>query len=323
MARTTRATNQRPDIEEYLTKRGVEWEFVSELSPARFDKERSLKNQARLGAPLNAGTVKRYSDAVENGDRFPPVLAHEDRGKLLILDGNHRLAAHADAGVPLDAYVCQASPQTLMLLTYEANTKHGLPSSEEDRIHHALFLMDSGLSEKEAATRLSLQRSSLRKAKAQQDSNRRADDAGILRARWEAVPASSRNRLAMILTDEGFKAAVELTLDAALTSEEVSHIVSNLNEVRSGQRQADMVKKVRDGMAARIADVALSGGANRKGKRVSGSPSSRLAMALGQLGALPSPELFRGDVPEQLREDTVKKLDEAAEQIAAIKKALS
>lgn len=313
--------NRRPDIEKYLDSRGVQYEFISDLSPARFDRDRSLHNQARLGKPLDMEVVKRYAAAMEAGEQFPPVLANEERGKLVILDGNHRLNASIDVNVPLDAYICTAATKTLMLLTFEANTKHGLPSSEDDRLHHALFLMDNGLTLKEAATRLGISQSRLRKASTYQDADRRADDAGILRNHWDAIPGSSRIRLAMINTDEGFKAAVELVRDAGLGAEEISKVVTHLNENRSGDTQRQMIKALRDGMAERVADVAL-GGAARPGKRATG-PQSRLAMIVGQIVGLPPASAFATQIPEQLREDTIKKLDEASERIAEIKAALS
>jgi len=313
-----KVTNQRPDIEDFLVSRNITFEYVSGLSASRFDRERSLRNQARLGVPLNKEVVKRYAEAIEGGDRMPPVLAHEERDKLVILDGNHRLNASIEAGAPLDAYICSGSAQMLMLLTFEANAKHGLPSSEEDRLHHALFLVDNGVSEREAATRLQVPRAALARASLQQRANRRADDAGILRTQWEALPVSTRNRLAGINTDEGFKAAVELARDARLTTEEVQAIVTSLNETRSGARQARMVESVRDGMKARIAESVLTG----TGKR-GGSPQSRLAMAVGQMIGLPEPDRFAAEVPEMQRPDLVKKLDEATERIAAIRKALT
>ena len=312
-------TNQRPDIEKMLADRNIEFEFVAGLSTSRFNREASLKNQARLGAVLNQDVVDRYAQGVENGDYFPPVIAHEVKGKLVILDGNHRLNAHIKAGAPIDAYIVSGSGQALTLLTYEANAKHGLPSSEEDRLHHAMFLIGSGMRIGEAAKRLGVKETALRKKVMQDAADRRADDVGILRTRWESLPMSVRSRLGNINTDEGFKAMVELALDARLTAEEINKYVPIINETRSGGRQVAMVESVRDSFKARIAESAFTTGQGRR----AGGAHSRLSMAVGQLVGLPEPSVFVDQVPEAMRPDVIKKIDEATDHLAALKKALS
>jgi hypothetical protein len=319
MAPRKAASNKRPDIEKMLAERNIEFEFIEGLSTSRFNREESLKNQARLGMTLNKETVERYVQAIDNGDQFPPVIAHEVKGKLVILDGNHRLNAHIQATAPIDAYICSGSGQALTMLTFEANAKHGLPSSEEDRLHHGLFLIDSGMRIGEAAKRLGVKENKLRTAVNQQLANRRAHEVGIPRPAWDALPVSIRSRLGNINTDEGFKAMAMLALDARLSADDINKYVPIINETRAAGRQVAMVESLRDNLKAQIAEAAFKGG---QGKRA-GSTHARLAMAVGQLVGLPEPSVIASQVPETMRPDVIRRLDEAADRIAAIKKALA
>src|SRR4051812_39000956 len=97
---------RRPDIEADLTdKYAVSWEYLENVGANQFDIETSLKNQARF-EPLHEETVEEYAEAMGRGDLFPAVVAIRRRknGKLVIIDGNHRLAAAQRADVPLSVY---------------------------------------------------------------------------------------------------------------------------------------------------------------------------------------------------------------------------
>jgi hypothetical protein len=75
-------------LEEWLDKKGVKWEFLPAVSPESFDQEKSLRNQARVFAPLNEKRAEQYTEAMKRGDEFPPVIAHGKKNKMILLDGN-------------------------------------------------------------------------------------------------------------------------------------------------------------------------------------------------------------------------------------------
>lgn len=321
MARTLES-NRRPDVEQFLIDNHVSFTYKQSVKIDQFDIDKSLRNQARLGAPINQDAVARYTEDILNDAIFPPILVEKGPKGFIVLDGNHRLQAHKKAAVPVDVYICEAPAPVLVLITFLANTKHGLPSSEVDRIHHALFLIDGGLSAADAAARLSVPLPKVRLAVSKQNAARRADDAGILRSDWEKLPDSTRNRLGSINTDEGFKAAVLLVRDAGLAGPEVAKIVNHLNDTRSGAKQAAMVKAVRDEMNNRIAQTRV-GGAPRKGKTTD-SPRGRLVLALGQINALPPASSFDADLlPDSTRADLADRIDTAIEVLTDIRKALN
>lgn len=319
MAARTAESNRRPDIEKFLIDLNVNFTYKQAMRTELIDLEASLRNQARLGVPLNTEAVKRYTEAVYAGDLFPPILVEKRGEAYVVLDGNHRCRAHTDAGARIDAYICEAPSQILVLITFMANAKHGLPSSLEDRIHHALFLHDSGLSAIDAAARLQIPVSEVRKAIQRQAGARRADDAGVLRTHWESLPASSRTRLGAIHTDEGFRAAVRLAMDAGLHSDQVQTLVGSMNSSRSGKRQAAIVAAMRSDLAEQIAEVQVSGLPNRKGSKAT-APRTRLASAVGMINALPDVEVYRNEeMPDQVLIDLSKRVDEAIDRLIELR----
>src|SRR5256885_10352314 len=134
-----RDMGKRPDIEKVLDEFDVLYTYQHAVSTHEFDFERSEHNQARAKA-IEPELIERYTEAVERGDRFPAVIANrfgrDAKGKLIIVDGNHRLRAHDAAEQPIDVYILDPAtePQVIALLTHLFNTRHGLPTSDEERV---------------------------------------------------------------------------------------------------------------------------------------------------------------------------------------------
>ncbi len=56
--------------------------------------DRSLRDQARLGNPVDEETVERYAEAMRGGAEFPAVVGWRgSEAKLILIDGNHRQVA--------------------------------------------------------------------------------------------------------------------------------------------------------------------------------------------------------------------------------------
>jgi ParB-like chromosome segregation protein Spo0J len=308
-----------------LTDRGFTWEFRTGIPLEEFDEERSLHNQARVGKPLDRGTVDRYVAALGNGDVFPAILTAEtsQTAPLLIADGNHRFQAHKTAGAKeLDAYVILgAQPSAITMLTFEANTRHGLPTNETDRLHQALYLLDNNVSAEEAARRLGLKVHTLRAAANLANVDRRADEAGLLRTRWDKLPAAVKNRLGQISTDEGFAAMAKLTLDAGLRTEDVSAAVGQLNALRSSAKQVQYVTALRNTYAEDL----QTGGVKQDTKtigRQTRSPKTAYGMTLGQLAVLPAPSSITQFMTDADRPEWLRRTEEAIARLTEIRDAL-
>lgn len=320
--RRTAAAGRRPDIEKWLTDRGFSWEYRARMPLEEFDWEKSLRNQARLGNPLEDDVVERYKAALSNGDLFPGILAAEPKkGGLLIADGNHRYAAHLAAKRAIDAYVIMnATPQAITMLTFEANTKHGLPTSESERIHHALWLVDNGMTADDAAKRLGLKVHLLRSAANLNEAGRRADDAGIVRTDWDRLSTAAMLRLHQISTDEGFTEMAKLAISAKLSAADINAGVSEMAQLRSSRKQVEYVKALRDVYAERLQTGAVN--STKPHGRQARTPRQSLAMVLGQVSTLPSAATITERFTDDDKTEFASRVDEALERLTQIRKAL-
>lgn len=279
---------QRSDVETWLDDKGLTWRFDADFRLDGIDREKSLANQARLGDPVDGAVVEEYRDALRRGDRFPAIVVAQSapRSVAVTIDGNHRSEAALAAGLEaFGAYVVKARPGThqVIALTMEANTRHGRPTSTEERVQQALWMVDNlRTSVDRAAAVVNVSAGTVRSRWDKVKADRRADEVGLKRSDWDGLGATVRSKLLSIFTDEGFKAAARLAVTARLTNAEVDDLISVVNETRSAAKQLAVVKRLRRDYAERIAAVAsgLSG-------RGASSPRTRLRLALTNLLALP------------------------------------
>lgn len=116
----------------------------------------------------------------------------------------------------------ETAPPTVVMMTFSADVKHGLPTSHEERIHQAVWLIGNGTSQEAAAAAVNIKSGDIKRAWQRVKADQRADEVGVLRSQWDHIASSSKQRLANIIIDEGFKAAANLVFRANLGSEEVS-----------------------------------------------------------------------------------------------------
>src|SRR6476646_1032437 len=182
-------------VESWLREYGVKYTLMS-VPLNLIDKAASLSNQARLSAAVNETVVDTYKDAVERGDKFPAGVIYERNGKLVIIDGNHRFLAHEAVGVE-NAPFYLLDPATrsdlVIKLTFEANTRHGMPNSLEDRIAHAVFLVENAaMTQRDAAAAVNVPYARLQQAWQRQQAERRAAKLGIPARVWDNFPHSTK-----------------------------------------------------------------------------------------------------------------------------------
>ena len=172
------------------------------------------------------------------------------------------------------------------MLAFRANARHGVPNTEDERLSHAVYLMDSEVSLAQAAAICMVSERALRTRWNKRQADRRADEVGLLRNEWGSLLSAVRGRLLMIATGEGFRAGAMLAHRARLSTTEVQKLVSEVNGTKSGARQAAMVKNIEATVyIERIRELAGGITTSRPGR--GRGPKPRLGMALGSLGALP------------------------------------
>jgi hypothetical protein len=322
-------TNRRPDIESYLDGKGVKWRYLSEVKIDEIDLEKSLRNQARIKQKVDEEVITRYVEAMERGDVFPPIVfargGRSASAKFVNIDGNHRVISKKKAGDEVYTYgayeVYDADPQVIVMMTFEANTKHGLPTSEEERVHQAIWLIDNGATKKAAAQAVNVPEKAINKLWNKVVADRRADEVGILRSHWDHLSQSIKNRLNTVQTDEGFMALVELVYKAKLDWDEVNTFVNEINGTRSGTKQKAMVTNWTEVLKDRI-QANLGGGLTNASRR-GATPLQRYRMTLGAVLGLPDDvNSLASQFAPQERSEAAQRAREAAKRFTALARAL-
>jgi hypothetical protein len=85
-------------------------------------------------AAICATAVAAYAEAVQRGEKFPPVVVFHDGADYWLADGFHRVAAFREAGqsdVPCD--VRQGTARDAILHSVGANSAHGVQRTNKDK----------------------------------------------------------------------------------------------------------------------------------------------------------------------------------------------
>lgn len=314
-------------IEAWLEERGVtDWVYLTNIDPVEdIDAERSLANQARLNMPLNPETVERYTVALRNGVVFPGVVGQKRRGskgKYTLADGNHRRKCYEDAGLLLPGiYEINVSASLFTRLTFEANIPHGMPTGSEERLHHAVHLIDAGMTAPDAAALMQLKVTTVQGARRKVEANRRAVDVGIAVRDWEAIHGFNQGRLGAIYTDEGFGAAVRLVRAAGITNkDDVDSLVVAMNKAgKSAVKQVAVVDLFRQEWNERIRE----GDVGPRRGRQDRTPRTALGTTVGFASILPAPEIFADVYQPEERAEMLEKVEGAIERLNRIAEVLA
>jgi hypothetical protein len=220
------------------------------------DQKASLSNQARFKA-LDETVVLNYAAAMERGDQFPPIVVFVSAGRFVVIDGNHRVAAADLIGTKaMDAYVLtNLSHQQIQTMTFEANARHGLPTSNEERIQHGLFLVENGgITIREAAALVNVSVNLLTKEATSARADRRFATLNV--DRWTNIARNNRTRMEAIRSDVVFAAAGKLVVEAHLPGEAVSSLVTAINKAGTEADQLAVVTATRERNASTISMTA-------------------------------------------------------------------
>jgi hypothetical protein len=220
-----------PLVAEWLDSHGATNKELVDLPLDRIDDRRSLRNQARFQS-LDERLVVTYSEAMAGNAQFPPIVVVDDGSSgVLVIDGNHRIASARLAGkTSLPAYVLRdVTERQIHVLTFDANTKHGMPTSAEERKAHAIYLVDTaGVGQKDAALMLNIPLRELAYELNIQRANKRLASFGL--ERWEELPRSARARLDNVSNDKVLRSLADLAIKAKLGPTPISDLVTEINK---------------------------------------------------------------------------------------------
>lgn len=209
------------------------------------DADASTRNQARL-LPVHQETIEIYRAAMEQGDKFPPIVVNATKKPYVILDGNHRLFAAKLAGFSsMDALlVKQATKAQMELFTYEANAKHGLPTTLEERVRQGMYLVSLGNQAIVVAKALSIPDRKLWEALGAARTESRLTNLGFTEV--DRLPFHIKRRIGSIRSDNVLLPVAEIVVKADLGSNEINDIVVGVNKLTTESDQMQYVGELRD-----------------------------------------------------------------------------
>lgn len=282
----------------WLTELHLEFELVEDLDLTRIDWKASLRNQARF-EPIDDDVVERYTEAMARGDRFPPIIARYlgKSGHLVVVGGNHRVAAARKAKVPLGAYLIGCTDEVALRISYEDNRRHGLPPSDEERIEQAGHLIALGWTQADASAAVGVSPGKLQRAQQSAAANTRAKELEV--KGFDALAQGIRWRLATVKSDAVFIAASQLAVDAGLPTQDVFDLVTPLNAARS---EAAALALVEDARRASIERVQLKASGHSGGPRAPTSARVKLQRALTEVLMVKASAVAASTLPDQRAE---------------------
>ena len=151
----TIATRQDPDAETVLMFVGADF-IIKEISLEEVDWVSSANNCARLYEPLKDEKIEDYHQSMARGDVFPRVVVEASGKGYVILGGNQRMSAAKrfnEPNITIGAYVVKPlADGTRDVVIRSLNSRHGWGSDKEERIIHAVYMVQKhGIAVSDAA----------------------------------------------------------------------------------------------------------------------------------------------------------------------------
>lgn len=237
------------DTARMLRERGIEFS-LQRISLDQVDRETSKHNQARF-LPLHEDVVMTYGAAMEAGDIFPPIVLNGTGRKLVVLDGNHRVAAADLVGYKeTTAFVAtKITPAAAELFTFEANARHGLPSTIEERLAQGVYLVSIGNRAKEVARALSVPEDKLYRAIATKRGGERLVKVGV---KPDLFSDHLKRRLDSVTSNVVLRPVADIAIKAKLGADEINDLVVAVNKFGTEAEQLAVVEDAKVRYAGRV-----------------------------------------------------------------------
>ncbi len=307
------------EVEAWLQGHGVQYAPPGPIPMAMIDEKRSRANQARRDA-IVTDSVDRFAAALRTGAGFPPIVVYPSGGKLVIIDGNNRQAAHRKAGADTIAgiVVAEDTPSELIqLLTVQANAHHGVTPELGWRIQQAFHLCSLGYNVDQAADAAGISVTQLRTARAVQEADQRARALRI--NGFTDLAQHARQSLGVLKDEAVFFQAARLAVDTGMTIEEIRELVRAVKALPSEGARIEHIGAV---AKERGIERATRKAIGRAVNRIS-SPKQSLATGIGKLLAVDPAALVRQIVTSHDRDLVVTRLRALENKLAQLKLAVA
>lgn len=310
-----------PRVEDWLKSHRAKFEFDPDFPLDAIDREASERNQARIaGRPIIEEFVSSFGAAMGNGDSFPPIVVYRAKKRAaqpyVIIDGNHRAtAAENNKMATFPTYVVvDPAPKLVRLLTYDANVRHGIPTTPEERVQHGVYLVEEGMTAQLAARTLGIPRHTI-DAELKRRAARTALSQYLSDQEIEKLPLTALDRLASVRSDEVAASAARLIGDAKLPAERVSALIRDINAERS---EAGAMKIVDDHRQIYEPEIRATAG----GKFGLSSAGRRLNSALGMVLTLNADRFMTESIDEEYASILIGRIALAQDHLAELDETL-
>jgi len=283
--------------ERWLESYGITRWDLSTIPIERIDQAASHTNQARLtGTAVDDEIATNYGLAMENGDIFPPIVLFDQGPKgYLVIDGNHRVAGKQLANeTEIDAYILRdlTIPQRL-LLTFDANTRHGFRTTTNERVQQAITLVNNGLTLRAAANALNVPEQRISQVLGGKNAERQLIEAGVDTSK---LSTGHFQRLGAIRSYPVRAAAAKWFAEQRVNTTDASMLIKQINDRTSDADQLDFIR--RESGRRNALNTATA-----RGRVVLPAPIAHLQRALADIDQINANEITTTAVQERLTND--------------------
>lgn len=224
-----------PKVEQWLDREGVSWHYEHDIALSTIDRKASLDNQARFEA-LNEDHIVDLAVAAEEME-LPAMIAYRKQdGRLVIIDGNHRMEAYSRLNNKLvsDFYIIDiVHPWVIDRVTRTANVLNGAQLSREERISHALYLIRAeNMDINSAAKCLMISKTTIQSVLSAEDVRGRLARLGFT----DRLPIKSLTILYRVKQDKALLEAANLAKEAKLTADETRELATRIERAAVSEK---------------------------------------------------------------------------------------
>lgn len=264
-----------PDLhaEQEMTRLGISWE-VKTIPFSKINLKDSRVNEARLFQAILPEVVEDYAEAMESGDAFPRLLLTPAKAGPLILWGNQRSAAierliqarKLPKSVNIEVYLTEElDAMYRQVLIRSGNVSHGARSSREERLQHAIFMVEKyGMNKVEASRAFNVAQATLRQHLQAEAARRNMQSLGIPGV--EGFPHKTCLLLSRLEYDESSQKKLAYLLTRhPIERDRLDTVIKTLKAKPSQEKRLEVIKSLEEQLAkeAKAMDTSRNGKAQR------------------------------------------------------------
>lgn len=304
-------------VEKWLAEFGVSYSELMDLPISVIDEKKSRQNQARPVAVL-PDHVEEIARELRDGKPMPPVVGYKSGSRVVLIDGNHRDAAHRKVGLPtIRAFVLHpdTSSETILEMSVAANVGGTEGVELSWRIRQAVNLIAAGFDMSRACRRAGVSVKSVTDFRKMAQAEERARSLRIYG--FDGAGTMMKLKLAVLASDPVFLQASRVAIDTKMSFKEVEIFVRDL---KACVDEASMI-----GVIGKVAEERKMA---EKARKVLGRKSpirdGRLGFitGLGKIMHADPGTIARMTLTDKERYDLIRRCNEAGEHIIAIQIAL-